>query len=369
MAINSKSTKAEILAAFKALEKEKKALQAAQKNNPQNTPSTRGQSSTHSKNQPAQKPANLIPVPNKIPSQLSQRDIAKTISILEHLQVGFGGAVSNLSEQLIAEATALAEIRQLISDEQTQLTELHELDEIGDNTIDELIELYQDSHKQFSEEFTTQSEAKRQLISELIKDWRKERENQQRNLRLRDEERRKTQQRDREEYQYNLDLARDLDEETYETEKKAQYQELAEIRQELEQQWQAKEEAIAKQEQEYTEAQAKVTAFEEQLRKKIKQGSEEGKGIGAYQTKVKLDLRRQEIAGEEQNYQLRVQALQQTIDTQEARIQNLNQQLDLAQKQVQDLAVKAIEGTANRQSYEAMKEIAMEQAKTQQKGK
>ncbi len=366
MVINSKSTKAEILAAYKALEKEKKALLVAKKNNPQPVAAKN--------NQPAQNsvPTSSIVALNQhsvISAQTSPKDIAKTIQILEQLQVGFGGAVSRLSERLIAEATTLTEIRQLISEEQTQLTELHELAEISDTTIDELIELYQANNKEFSAEFSTEFEAQRQLISDLIKDWRKEQENQQRNLKLRNEERRKAQQRDREEYQYNLDLARDLDEETYEATKKAQYQELAEIRQELEQQWQAKEEAIAKQEKEYAEAEEKITAFEEQLRKKIKQGAEEGKGIGAYQAKVKLDLRRKEIEGEEQNYQLRVQALQQTINTQEARIHKLNQQLDLAQKQVQDLAVKAIEGTANRQSYEAMKEIAMEQAKTQQKGK
>ena len=84
---------------------------------------------------------------------------------------------------------------------------------------------------------------------------------------------------------------------------------------------------------------------------------------------MKADLRIKEIDGEKQNYQLRIQALEQTIETQEARINKLSQQLDAAQKQVQDLAVKAIEGASNRKSFEAMKEIAMEQAKTQQKGK
>ena len=80
-------------------------------------------------------------------------------------------------------------------------------------------------------------------------------------------------------------------------------------------------------------------------------------------------MRSKEIAGLQQNYQLQIESLQQVINHQKSSITKLIQQYDLAQKQVQDLAVKAIEGTANRQSYEAMKEIAMEQAKTQQKGK
>lgn len=42
---------------------------------------------------------------------------------------------------------------------------------------------------------------------------------------------------------------------------------------------------------------------------------------------------------------------------------------ETALKQVQDLAVKAIEGSSNVNSYQAMKEIALEQAKSQAKTK
>jgi len=80
-------------------------------------------------------------------------------------------------------------------------------------------------------------------------------------------------------------------------------------------------------------------------------------------------LRKKEVEGETRNYELQIQSLEDTIKNQEARIQALSKQLDASLKQVQDLAVKAIEGTSNRNSYEAMKEIAMEQAKNPQKSK
>jgi len=73
-------------------------------------------------------------------------------------------------------------------------------------------------------------------------------------------------------------------------------------------------------------------------------------------------------SGQKHFYELRLQSLSQTINNQEARIQSLSQQLDSALKQVQDLAVKAIEGASNAKSSEAIKEIALEQAK-QLKGK
>ena len=75
------------------------------------------------------------------------------------------------------------------------------------------------------------------------------------------------------------------------------------------------------------------------------------------------------VEGNKRFYELRVQSLQDTIQNQEARIQNLSKQLDSALKQVQDLAVKAIEGASNVSSFQTVREIALEQAKTQMKNK
>ncbi len=64
-----------------------------------------------------------------------------------------------------------------------------------------------------------------------------------------------------------------------------------------------------------------------------------------------------------------MQSLEQTINNQETRIQNFSKQLESTLKQVQDLAVKPIEGSANINSNQAIKEIALEQAKSQVKNK
>jgi hypothetical protein len=61
---------------------------------------------------------------------------------------------------------------------------------------------------------------------------------------------------------------------------------------------------------------------------------------------------------------LRILSLEETIQNQEARSNNLAKQLDSALKQVQDLAVKAIERSANISSFQAVKQIALKQAKT-----
>ena len=351
MAINSKSTKAEILAAYKELEKEKKALISEAKSK---TQSTNNSTSTQA----------------KTPQVMDKKStMEQTIKALEQLQVNFGGAISNLSEQLLAEATTLQEIQNNIEQEKQQLEELYELSEVEEDTIDNLIQQYQENSKKFQEEYSLASEISQQEIGDLRKAWSKEKDTHYREIKQRNEAREKAKKREIEEYQYNLDLTRDLDEQEYERQKQLLYKELEEIRQEQEKQWQEKEASIAKKEAEYATDKQKVAEFEEQLKAKIKQGEEEGKGIGIYQGKIKSDLREKEIQGEKQNYQLRIQDLEATIQNQEARIQKLSEQLDMAQRQVQDLAVKAIEGSSNRKSFEAMKEIAMEQAKNPQKNK
>lgn len=352
MSINSKSTKTEILAAYKDLEKQKKSLAAEIKQQVENST-----------------PTNSTEVAAIKVSNHSEPDLGMTIRSLEQIQGNFGGAVSNLSEQLIAEAKELEAVRKAIASETQSLEDLHQLTDIDESTIDFLLDQYQASTSKFTEEYEQQQTETQREIETLKQQWTKEQQTEQKLVKARNEEYRKNQQREQEEYQYNLDLARDLDQSEYVQQQKLLHEELAETRQQIEQQWDGKETTIAQLEAEYAIASAKVKAFESQLENKIKQGTEEGKGIGIYQGKIKTDLREREIEGAKQNYQLRIESLEQTIQHQASRISKLSQQLDSSLQQVQNLAVKAIEGTSNRNSFEAVRAIALEQAKTSQKGK
>ncbi|MCW6037620.1 hypothetical protein K4A83_15245 [Spirulina subsalsa FACHB-351] len=362
--VTTKSTKAEILEAFDELNQEKatletqiKQLQKEIKTAPVNT---------------APIPAQVSPQPQKsamTSTQQTKSDLNLILKNLETLQVGFGSAVSSLSEQLIKEASTLAEIQNSVAEEQEQLEELHELSEIEENTLGTLIADYETSSKAFLEELNTRRETLEQEAQAARKAWEKEQELHDATIAERNTNYQVGQERDEAEYTYTLQLERQLDQEEYDQEKKQRYQELAEAKSLQEKEWEEREKAIAEREKAHREAQEKVTVFEANLEQKKKEGQEEGYRIGVYQAKVRHDLREKEIEGEKRNYALRIQGLEQTIQLQETRLQSLAQQLDSALKQVQDLAVKAIEGTSNRNSFDALKEIAIEQAKNQQKGK
>jgi hypothetical protein len=356
--VNSKSTKTEILEAYHQLAQEKNELlaqinqlQSAAKNVPTTVKTT---------------PEKLPVVPQNL---AKQADIKQVISSLETLKFTFGSAVSNLSEKLIAEASKLNQIKAELASEIEQLKALHNIEEITETTLDDLIQEYECNAKNFGEELSLQEEYLQQQILELSQNWQKQKAIYQRQIQQRNDNYQKEKSRHEQDYQYNLQQQRQLSREEFEQQKQLLAKELAALKQQQEKSWQDQEEIISKKEREYSEAKQKVAAFEEHLKAKIKQGENEGKAIGNYQVKVKADLRNKEIEGERNIYQLRIQSLQDTIHHNQDRVDNLSRQLESALKQVQDLAVKAIEGTSNRNSYDAMKEIALEQAKNTQKSK
>lgn len=350
-----KNTKTEILSAFEELLKEKKVLEAqllAQPVAPALEPKSNG------KTPPLPEPPPPIVVP--------QQKMESIIAGLNQLQLGFGAAVSDLSEQLTLEVFKLQEVRQAVSTEAQQLESLHQL-QPENCSLTTLIQQYETRASTFSEELRQQQETLTQEITQARKAWMKEQEEYRRTLKERNETLAKTQQRDGEEYSYTLNLGRMLTREQEEQEQTRLYQELEALQQTQQKQWAEREKAIGLRETQFADLKAKVEAMPKDLETAVKRAREEGKGIANQQAKVKADLLDKEIEGQKRTYDLRLQALLETMQTQDGRIQNLSKQLDGALKQVQDLAVKAIEGSASVNSFNAVKEIALEQAKNQSK--
>ncbi|MBD2455706.1 hypothetical protein H6G80_16650 [Nostoc sp. FACHB-87] len=356
--LTDKNTKAEILQAYEELSKETSGLktqlnQALKANQNTNVEKPKvEQNTTITMTQPA----------------TIQQKMNYTIESLAKIQLGFGSAANELSEQLTTQASKLGEIRQSVETEITALKQLHNL-EVGEDTLDTLITAYEDNSKAYQEEYNQRYEILSQEILEQRITWQKEQDEYKQSIKERNDNLNKTRQRDTAEYKYDLELQRKLESDEYEQTQKTLYKQLEEFQQETEKQWAEKEKQIAEREKQFEEAKAKVEGFPKEKEAAIKKATEEGKGIAHYQAKVKSDLYGKEVEGQKRFYEQRLQSLEQTITNQETRIQNLSKQLDSALKQVQDLAVKAIEGTANVNSYQAIKEIALEQAKSQVKNK
>jgi hypothetical protein len=355
-----KNTKAEILQAYEELLKEQAALKTQLEQKPTEKPSA-------PKEQPKPEPKTEPKIAMTQTTTIQQK-MNNTIQSLANIQLGFGSAANELSEQLTTKAAKLAEIQQVVSEEVAQLSELHNL-EVSEDILDILIQTYEDNEKAYQEEYSQRYEVLSQELLELNNNWQKEQEEHQRNIKERNENLNRTRQRDAAEYKYDLELQRKLTNDEYEQEQKLLNNQLEEEKQTTEKQWSEREKIIADREKEFAELKAKVEAFPKEQETALKKATEEGKGIATYQAKVKSDLYGKEVEGQKRFYEQRLQSLEQTITNQQTRLENLSRQLESALKQVQDLAVKAIEGSSNVNSYQAMKEIALEQAKSQAKTK
>jgi hypothetical protein len=350
-----KNTKAEILNAYNQLAEEKKnietQLRTSQK---QATPPTPPAIREEPK-------ATMTAIP-------SQDKVNYTIASLDSLQLGFGTAVSELSEKLTTEAAKLAEIREGVAAEIADLQALHSL-EVTEDTFEELINGYETSSKAFSEELRARQEAYEQEIQTQTKTWVKEQEQQGITLKEQVELDRKTGQREVQEYKYNLDLQRKIDREQAEQQQATLDRELADTKEVQEKAWTEREQTLAEREKQFHETKDKVAGFVQDKETGIKKAKEEGKGIATYQAKIKSDLYAKDVEGQKRFYEGRIESLEDTISNQGERLNSLSKQLEAALKQVQDLAVKAIEGSANANSYQTLKEITLEQAKSQNKTK
>lgn len=354
---SEKNTKTEILSAFDELLKEKKALEAQLLAKPVEPP-------RNGKTPPVPEPS----APAAVAVIAPQQKMESIIEGLNRLQLNFGGAVSDLSEKLTLEVFKLQTVRQAVTEETQQLETLHGLP-ADDRNLDRLIQQYEDSSKAFNEALRQRQETLNQEITQAKKAWLKEQEDYRRRVKERNEALTKAQKRDGEEYSYTLTLQRKLSNDEYEQEKHRLYRELEETQQAQEKRWAEREKAIRDRETQFADLKAKAEAMPKDLEAAIKRAKEEGKGIANQQAKVKADLVAKEVEGQKRTYELRIQSLLETIQAQDTRIQTLSRQLDGALKQVQDLAVKAIEGSANVSSFNAVKEIALEQAKNQNKVK
>ena len=354
-----KNTKAEILTAYNQLAEEKKSLENQIKNVQKQVVAPTAIATAPIIKEESKTTMSAVTVKDKV---------NYTIANLDSLQLGFGAAVSELSEKLTIEAAKLAEIRSEVTAETTDLQTLHNL-EVSEDTFELSIERYETSSKAFREELAARQEAYEQEIQTQIKTWNKEQEQHGITTKENVELDRKNIHREVQEYKYNLELQRKLDREQYTQQQTDLARELAEIKEAQEKIWAEREQVLVDREKQFHEAKDKVAGFVQDKEKAIEKAKGEGKGIASYQAKVESDLYAKDIEGQKRSYEGSIESLEDTISNQGERLTNLSKQLEAALKQVQDLAVKAIEGSANANSYQTLKEITLEQAKSQAKTK
>jgi len=360
--INTKSTKQEIMEAYEELNALYRELETKLANMPIPTPAPK-----------RVEPAKLVqPVSEAKPKPPSEGNIQArmeaVIGALNELGEKFNAALSQLSTNLLVEATRLKEVCTQVDEESQRLAGLYNLT-IEEDTLSLLLKQYADTEKDYAETLKQQQETLEKAFTEKRQTWQQKKEETEQKWREQETTEKKTRERENTEYQYTVQLQRGVANEEYTTQYKQQQHSLKMVAEERQKAWAEREKTLSEREQQFKEFKEKVEQFPKELETAIKRAKEEGAGIARHQAKIKADFIAKEIAGEEEIYRLKVTGLESEVAKQAEQVDKLSKQLEAALKQTQELAVKAIEGASSHTSFQALKEIALEQAKSQSKSK
>ncbi|SFV71463.1 Myosin heavy chain [hydrothermal vent metagenome] len=316
------------------------------------------------------------PLPKDIVVKVEQNTstVQKTSSIegiLENfltLKSEFSLSSNLLQEKLSQEAIALQEVDEEVESCRENLKTLYDI-AFDDESLENLMEAYIEREEKQEALFVSKKEEGEEAFKLAQESWCKERQFFIEKREEATDERLKKEEREVKEYTYTQKQREAKDKDSFLEQGKVYANEFKSVEENQVELWKEKEEVLAKKELEAKTLKEKAEALEENLNKEIKKASEEGTGIAKRQSKNEAMLLEKDYEGEERVLKLKIASVQSLISKQEIQITQLSDKLSTAIKQAQDLALKALEGNANSNSFEAMKEIALEQAKNSSKGK
>ncbi|MDC0717463.1 hypothetical protein [Nannocystis bainbridge] len=287
---------------------------------------------------------------------------------LDSIRTRFGDASSTLQQHLLRESGRLEGLRADITGYTEHLKALHAI-EVGDDTTRELVRRYLDTQRSADEAFAARKRKVEEELEARKTGWRKQQDERTRSVAEADAAGKLARTREAEEYGYATTRGRTADADALTQEKKRLQAELDGLQEVKTNQWNEREQAIAIREQEYAELKAKAVAYPKELEAATNKAEAEGMAIARRQSKIASDLAQKDFEGRKKVQELKIGELEAASKKQDEQILELSKQLATALKQAQDLAIKAIDGASNSTSFAAVKEIALEQAKTSQKFK
>ncbi len=264
---------------------------------------------------------------------------------LADLQLEFGTIVNELAEKLAAENSKLDELNRAIEVETQYLQELQKVRIVAD-TLDVLTQEHQENLRKIEENINQKKEALEKEKQQVLKEWEKEQVKFTEAEEDYNELLAKSREKETEEYQYKLEDSRKINEDSYEETKRQLERELQQATREKEKDWLERETINQQRQSLLEEYQQKVVSFPTELDAAVKKSREDAIKEASQKAKVEADLFEKEWEGSKQNYDLKIQSLEQTIERQKEQIDSIAKQLQETLKQAQDLAMKAFESSA-----------------------
>jgi hypothetical protein len=261
------------------------------------------------------------------------------------LQLDFSGIVTNLAERLTNESEKLDELKRAIAVERDNLDQLQKVRIVAD-ALYILRQEHQEKLTVLETDTRRQTEAIEKEMAQARKVWTKEQAEFTANVEEQEALALKEREEETGDYNYEIERSRQMEMDEYEEKKRLQERNLQEKNQEKEKDWAEREKILTDNQTEFEENQAKIEGFEEELKQTFTEAKNKAIEECDRDAKVKENLVAKEWEAEHQGYELRIAALEASIQRQSEQIAEITTQLQAATNQAQSLAMRAFQSAA-----------------------
>lgn len=272
------------------------------------------------------------------------------------LKSDLGKLLGGLAERLESELENFQTVRKAVAAKEAELKDLYEIGRNA-NTLAALIEAQGREQAAFEAEMAERRE-ELEAEAEAERDrWQKEKEDYAAALKSQREADKKQRDREREEYDYAFKREQALAKNAFADEKAALEKSLAALREETEKSLAVREAAVEESEQEYKDLRVAVEKLTKERDVAVKQAVDALRERLTGEHKAQVELMQKSFEGERSVLSTKIEALDKAVKDQAAQIAKYTAQLEAAYGKVQDIAVKALEGTANAKTLQGLQSL------------
>ena len=296
---------------------------------------------------------------------LSSEGVVKGIG---DLKIEIGRMLTQVSDRMEEEVGRYRDIRKTIEYKEKEIQELYEIERSA-LTLAALVESQNKKRREFEVDMAGRKEALTQEIKETRTTWEKEKTEHEAIAKevYTDEEKRRK--REKEEYRYGFQREQQLAKDKFEDEKGALEKEIRLKREEMERELTERERAVAAREAETAELSGRVETYPAEMDAAVSKAIKETTDRLKADMKNREEMLKKEHEGETNVLEARIESLEKTVKEQSDQIAKLSGQLETSYEKVQDIALKAVESSANVKGFQSLQDLVTEQFKKQAQDK
>ncbi len=267
--------------------------------------------------------------------------------------------LAELSDKMDEATTKYLQVKRAVEVKEGELEEIYEIQKAA-STLAALLEAQRQKREQFEADMAQRKASLEAETAETRAEWDEEKQAHDAEAKEREAAEKKAREREAEEFKYRSAREKQLAKEEFEYEKARLQRELQVKREELERGLAEREKALKEREAELAVLQQKAAAFPKELDAAVARAVKETTERLNREAAASERLLKSDAEAEQKVLNSRIEALQETVKAQAAQIMKLSAQIEKSYGQVQDIAVKAIEGSANAKMVAALQAQAAE---------